>query len=94
MQFYFCLLNNTRIDLPVSKMPIIVSDPTDEEDSLPVLLLESIFTDVWYFKKSQERVVWSSTWVSGKTDTTPGFCAIERASSSDIRAANPEKPCL
>ena len=74
-------------------MPIIVSDPRDE-DPLSELGLESIFKEVWYFKKSQERVVWSCNRGSEKTDTTPGFCAIERASSSDIRAANPEKPYL
>lgn len=75
-------------------MPIIESDWSREEVGDSELGVESITIEVWYFKKSQERVVWSCNRGSGKTDTTPGFLAMERASSSDIRAAKPEKPCL
>ena len=78
---------------PVSRMPIIVSDPFDaefESDPEP----ESISKSVCNFRKSHERVVWSCKTGSGNTDTTPGFLAIDWASSSDKRAAKPEKPCL
>lgn len=71
-------------------MPIIVSDPREDESES--VGLKSIKRSFWYFKKSHERVVWSWNTGSGNTDTTPGFLESAWASSADKRAANPEKP--
>lgn len=75
--------------IPVSRIPMMASVEFESERGF-----DSIITEVSYFKKSHDRVVWSCNTGSGKTDTTPGFSAIERASSADRCAANPEKPLL
>nr|GLL18104.1 hypothetical protein Itr_chr01CG20170 [Ipomoea trifida] len=76
-------------------MPIMISvSPEDDgwSGADPERMAADIFLLEKESRKSHDWVVWSCRIGSRKTDTTPGFWAIDRASSAVNLAENPEKP--